>query len=159
MVQFAGTYKRTKEEHYEDFLNALGLNFFLRKAATISTPVMEITETSPGKWRIKTMTTLKTIEVNFKLGEPFDETFVDGREVTTTISQEGDSRYCVCASNSHHCQDCFNKMTSKHRWITVQKEKKVGGTDLTIVRDFTDEGINVEMKCKDVVSKQFFARQ
>ncbi len=92
MVKFAGTYKRTKEEGYEDFLNALGLSFLLRKAATVSTPVMEITETSPGKWRIKTMTTLKNIEVNFKHGEAFDEKFIDGRDVTTTITQEGDSR-------------------------------------------------------------------
>ena len=49
MVQFAGKYKRTKEEKYDDFLAKLGLNYLTRKAATASTPTMEITETSPGK--------------------------------------------------------------------------------------------------------------
>jgi len=48
MVNFEGTYKRTKEEQYEAFLSKLGLSFLLRKAATISTPTMEIKETEPG---------------------------------------------------------------------------------------------------------------
>ena len=93
MAKFAGTYKRTREERYEDFLNKLGLNFLLRKAATVSTPVMEISETSPGKWRIKTSTTLKTMEINFQLGVPFDEKTIDGRDATTTVTQEGEARY------------------------------------------------------------------
>ncbi len=136
MVSFAGTYKRTKEEKYEEFLNKLGLNFLLRKAATVSTPVMEITETSPGKWRIKTSTTLKTLEINFKHGEPFDEKSLDGRDVTTTVTQEGETR-----------------------WVTVQKDKKPGGIDVKVIRDFTDKGIDVQMICGDVVSVQFYERQ
>ncbi len=41
----------------------------------------------------------------------------------------------------------------------MQKDKKPGGTDITVVRDFTDEGINVEMTCKGVGSKQYYTRQ
>ena len=48
MTQFAGKYLRTKEEKYDDFLYALGLNFFLRKAATVSVPSMEITDLGNG---------------------------------------------------------------------------------------------------------------
>ena len=38
----------------------------LRKAATVSTPVMEITE-ADGTWNIKTSTMLKTMELKFKV--------------------------------------------------------------------------------------------
>ena len=48
MVQFAGKYKRTQEEKYEDFLSKLGVGFMMRKAATASTPSMEITDVGGG---------------------------------------------------------------------------------------------------------------
>ena len=44
----------------------LDVNFLLRKAATVSTPVMEVTEEG-GVWTIKTSTTLKTMELKFKV--------------------------------------------------------------------------------------------
>ena len=44
----------------------LDVNFLLRKAATASTPVMEVTEDG-GNWTIKTSTTLKNMELKFKV--------------------------------------------------------------------------------------------
>ena len=41
-ANFVGKYQRTSAEKYEEFLTALGVNFLLRKAATVSTPVMEV---------------------------------------------------------------------------------------------------------------------
>ena len=49
-------------------IKALEVNFLLRKAATVSTPHMEITETD-GNWSIKTSTTLKTMELKFKVSD------------------------------------------------------------------------------------------
>jgi hypothetical protein len=48
---------------------ALDVNFLLRKAATVSTPVMEVTEEG-GVWSIKTSTTLKSMELKFKVRIP-----------------------------------------------------------------------------------------
>ena len=59
----------------------------LRKAATASTPVTEITEAG-GEWTVKTSTTLKTMELKFKLGEEFDEKTPDGRDVKAKVSFE-----------------------------------------------------------------------
>ena len=87
MDAFKGKYERTSEDKYEDFLEALGVNFFLRKAATVSTPQMEITQ-DKDTWNIKTSTTLKTMELKFKLNEEFDETTPDGREVRTLVTFE-----------------------------------------------------------------------
>merc|ERR1712066_979836 len=74
-------------EQYDEFLKALDVSFLLRKAATVSTPVMEVSEEG-GVWTIKTSTTLKTMELKFKLGEEFDETTPDGREVTAKVTLE-----------------------------------------------------------------------
>merc|ERR1711892_753943 len=89
MDAFKGKYERTSADKYEELLKELDVNFLLRKAATVSTPVMDVSEEG-GVWTIKTSTTLKTMELKFKgdwyllpgkLGEPFDETTPDGREV------------------------------------------------------------------------------
>ena len=43
MVDIAkGKFERTDAQNYDDFLKALDVNFLLRKAATASTPVMEV---------------------------------------------------------------------------------------------------------------------
>merc|ERR1711902_410647 len=94
MDSFKGKFERTSAEKYEEFLKALDVNFLLRKAATVSTPVMEVSEEG-GVWTIKTSTTLKSMELKFKVGEEFDETTADGREVTALVTHEGDKFICV----------------------------------------------------------------
>merc|ERR1712098_392846 len=82
-----GKFERTSADQYDEFLKALDVSFLLRKAATVSTPVMEISEDA-GTWTIKTSTTLKTMELKFKLDEEFDETTPDGREVSAKVTLE-----------------------------------------------------------------------
>ena len=66
MEAFKGKYERTSAENYEEFLKALDVSYLLRKAATVSTPIVEITE-SNGVWSIKSSTTLKSMELKFKV--------------------------------------------------------------------------------------------
>merc|ERR1712088_1248186 len=82
MEAFKGTYERTSAENYEEMLKILDVNMLLRKAACASTPKMEVSEDG-GVWTIKTM------DLKFKLGEQFDETTPDGREVTAVVNLEG----------------------------------------------------------------------
>lgn len=65
----------------------------------------------------------------------FDEETTDGRKCKTTVTKDGD-----------------NKM------ITSQKAIKDGQKNVTVIREFTDKGINVQMICEDVTSVQFFER-
>merc|ERR1711915_169720 len=88
MEAFKGKFERTSADKYEDLLKELDVHFLLRKAATASTPVVEISEEG-GVWNIKQSTTLKTMELKFKLGEEFDETTPDGRDVTAVVNLEG----------------------------------------------------------------------
>jgi len=106
----------------------------MRKAALASTPTMTITQTG-DKWKMVTATTLKSIVLEFTLGVPFDEDTTDGRKSKTTVTMEGD-----------------NKL------ITSQKAQKSGQKDVTVIREFSDKGIAVQMICEDVTSVQFFER-
>merc|ERR1711892_825339 len=94
MEAFKGKYERTSAENYDEMLKVLDVNFLLRKAATASTPVLEVTEDG-GNWTIKTSTTLKNMELKFKLGEPFDESTPDGRDVVATVTCEDGKIVCV----------------------------------------------------------------
>ena len=71
----------------------------LRKAATASTPVTEISEAG-GEWTVKTSTTLKTMELKFKLGEEFDEKTPDGRDVKAKVAFEDGKIFTVQKAKS-----------------------------------------------------------
>merc|ERR1711881_217567 len=136
MDAFKGKYERTSADKYEELLKELDVNFLLRKAATVSTPVMEVTEDG-GVWTIKTSTTLKTMELKFKLGEEFDETTPDGRDVTAVVNLEGG------------------------KIVTVQKAKKEGQKSTKSVREMNgaDELIyTMTIDGHDMVCVQKFKR-
>merc|ERR1712119_144984 len=136
MDAFKGKYERTSADKYEEMLKELDVNFLLRKAATVSTPVCEITEDG-GVWTIKTSTTLKTMELKFKLGEEFDETTPDGRQVTATVT----------------CED--------GKIISVQKAKKEGEKSTKSVREMNgaDEMVyTMTIDGSDIVCVQKFKR-
>jgi len=135
MVQMEGSFVRTEEKDYDKFLSAVGVGYLFRKAATASTPTMTISK-SGDNWKIETSTTLKSMAINFKLGEEFDDKTPDGREVKCTVTMEGD-----------------NKL------ITVQVPKDPKGKKIEVTRTFTDDGIAVIYKCDNVTSQQFFKRQ
>jgi len=66
MDSFIGKYERVSADKYDDFLKTLDVNFLLRKAATASTPVMEVSREG-DVWNIKTSTTLKSMELKFEV--------------------------------------------------------------------------------------------
>ena len=117
--KYLGKYDRVSAEKYDEFLAELGVNFMLRKAATASSPVFEVSLKRPASdtwslsvslmsifsissfqvtydkdsetWLFKTSTILKSMELKFKLGEEFDEKAPDGRDVRAVVTKEGDS--------------------------------------------------------------------
>ncbi|PNI32756.1 CRABP1 isoform 3, partial [Pan troglodytes] len=65
----------------DELLKALGVNAMLRKVAVAaaSKPHVEIRQDG-DQFYIKTSTTVRTTEINFKVGEGFEEETVDGRK-------------------------------------------------------------------------------
>ena len=147
----SGTFTQTSTEGHEDVLKALNVGFMLRQAALASTPVMIISE-NDGKWNITTKTSMKSMEISFKLGEEFEEETADGRKCKTIVTLES------------------NKM------ITYQKAMKTGQKDVVVVsfnynhlyydpisfyfqvREFDASGIDYTVTVEGVMSKQRFQR-
>merc|ERR1711934_745046 len=136
MEAFKGTYERTSADNYEEMLKILDVDMLLRKAACASTPKMAVSEAG-DVWTIKTSTTLKTMELKFKLGEQFEETTPDGRQVTAVVNLDGG------------------------KIVTVQKAKKDGEKSTKSVREMNgaDEMIyTMTIDGSDLVCVQKFKR-
>merc|ERR1711981_1276989 len=136
--KYLGKYDRTSADKYEEFLSELGVSWPLRKAATASSPVFEVTyDAGSETWLFKTSTMLKSMELKFKLGEEFDEKSPDGRDVTAKVTKEGDS------------------------FISIQNAKKAGEKSTKIVREFKGDEVIVtsEVIGSSVVCTQVFKKQ
>uniref|UniRef100_A0A4W5KVJ5 Cellular retinoic acid binding protein 1 n=1 Tax=Hucho hucho TaxID=62062 RepID=A0A4W5KVJ5_9TELE len=81
MTNFAGTWKMRSSENFDELLKALGVNAMLRKVAgaAASKPHVEIRQNGE-QFYIKTSTTVRTTEINFLIGQEFNEETVDGRK-------------------------------------------------------------------------------
>merc|ERR1711862_38545 len=136
--KYLGKYDRVSADKYDEFLKELGVNMLLRKAATASSPVFEVTyDTDSETWSFKTSTMLKSMELKFKLDEEFDEKSPDGRDVKAKVTKEGDS------------------------FISIQNAVKEGEKSTRIVREFKgDEVIQTStiFGC-DLICTQVFKKQ
>merc|ERR1739848_388271 len=135
MEALKGQWVRDSADNYDKLLKELAVNRLLRKAAEASTPVMEITEES-SEWTIKSSTTLKTVELKFKLGEKFEETTPDGREVESVSKVEND------------------------KLVIKQTAKKAGQKSTTSVRELDGDCLKytITVEGSDVVCVQMFSR-
>nr|XP_003228451.1 PREDICTED: cellular retinoic acid-binding protein 2 isoform X2 [Anolis carolinensis] len=95
-TNFSGHWKMKSSENFEELLKALGVNVMLRKiaVAAASKPAVEIKQDGESFY-IKTSTTVRTTEINFKIGEEFEEQTVDGRPCKSLARWESDNKM-VC---------------------------------------------------------------
>ncbi|CAJ1049268.1 cellular retinoic acid-binding protein 1 [Xyrichtys novacula] len=96
MPNFEGTWKMKSSENFEELLKALGVNPMLRKVAVAaaSKPHVEIKQNGEHFY-IKTWTTIRTTEINFLIGEEFNEETVDGRKCKSLATWENENKiYC-----------------------------------------------------------------
>ena len=101
MEKIIGKFKRISIENFDEFLKALGVNVIFRKVATASVPTMEVSKAG-DTWSIRTWTTLRAMELTFRLGEPFDEISPDGRPVTSVVTLEGNKFICIQTAKKVH---------------------------------------------------------
>merc|ERR1712212_16072 len=129
MSHVEGYYDLETSENFEEFMKALGVGMVMRKLANNAKPAVEFRKDGEN-YSFKTISSVKTTELKFKLDTPFDDTSMDGREVTTTFNLDG------------------NKLTM------TQKGKK--GVDATYVREFTENGLTLTATCNGVTSKRTY---
>lgn len=105
-------------------MRKLGVNFFLIQIGNLVSPTVELRKLPNDKYELLTESTFRNTDITFKLGEEFDEETVDGRNVKSVMTLEG------------------NKLTQKQ-----------GGTpSSTIVREFGENEMVAKMSVYDVTA-------
>eukprot|EP00064_Thunnus_orientalis_P020691 superscaffoldBa00005830_g20836 len=79
---FVGTWNLKESEKFDEYMKELGVGFATRKVGNLTKPTT-IIAVDGDKVTVKTQSTIKNTELNFKLGEEFDETTADDRKVKT----------------------------------------------------------------------------
>lgn len=103
-------------------MKELGVGFFLRKIGNSVSPTVELQKLPDGKYKLITKSTFKDTEITFELGKSFDEETLDGRNVQSVITLDG------------------NKLI----------QNQGGDPPSTIIREFGDKEMIATMKVKDV---------
>ncbi|XP_059120763.1 cellular retinoic acid-binding protein 2 [Peromyscus eremicus] len=138
MPNFSGNWKIIQSENFEELLKALGVNVMLRKiaVAAASKPTVEIKQ-EDDSFYIKTSTTVRTTEINFKIGEEFEEQTVDGRPCKSLVKWESE-----------------NKMVCEQRLL------KGEGPKTSWTRELTNDGeLILTMTADDVVCTRVYVRE
>ena len=130
MGSFAGTYRLTKSDGYEEYLKAIGVGLATRKIGASQTPTVEVQENGDD-FKLKTITTFKTTDLAFKIGEEFVEETDDGRKFNTTVTRDGN---------------------------TLVQVQKLDTLTATITRIFSSEGLEAIFQTGDIVSKRSYKR-
>jgi len=95
---YSGTFHMVSQDNMDGYLEALDINFALRKIVCLLKPTKEIThDVASGSMKIRTLTTFKNFHMDFILGQEFTEDLgpVDGRKCQTTVDWEGDKLLCI----------------------------------------------------------------
>ncbi|XP_022351918.1 fatty acid-binding protein, heart isoform X1 [Enhydra lutris kenyoni] len=96
---FVGTWKLVDSKNFDDYMKSLalmliifplpsGVGFATRQVANMTKPTTVI-EMNGDTIILKTHSTFKNTEINFKLGVEFDETTADDRKVKSTVTLDG----------------------------------------------------------------------
>lgn len=121
-------YKNTESENFDEYMKALGVGFVLRKIGNSVSPTVELKKDG-DKYTLVTSSTFKNTEISFELGKEFDEETLDGRNVKSVITLEG------------------NKLI----------QKQGGEPPSTIIREFTEKDMVATMTVGNVTCTRKYA--
>ncbi|OXA43912.1 fatty acid-binding protein [Folsomia candida] len=99
MAKIIGTYKLEKNENLDAFYTAAGVPWIARKMMLVSSPTIDVTqeknENEEDVWLIKTVSFIRTINLSFKLDEPFEDVLPSGDVFETVARMEGDNKFIL----------------------------------------------------------------
>lgn len=116
-----GKWNLEKSENFDDYMKAIGVGMATRLIGNKLKPSQEIS-VSDGNWSIKTVSTFKSSELKFKIGEEFDETTPDGRAVKTTVVADGTT---LTATQSGDIPTTMSRQFTKDTFTMILKAKDV----------------------------------
>lgn len=128
-ADFVGKWNMESSENFDAYMKAVGVGTIMAKVGSTAKPTLHIS-IDGDTWTLKSETTFKTSKVEFKLGEEFDETTVDDRQMKTTFTLDG------------------NKL--------IQDQK--GAIPSTIIREVNGNKMVVTCKAGDVVATRHYVK-
>ncbi|KAK5904291.1 hypothetical protein CesoFtcFv8_005870 [Champsocephalus esox] len=95
-ADYNGRWEMVSNDKFEDILKAIDIDFATRKIASHLSQTKEIVQDG-DKFETKTLSTFRNYEVNFTIGEEFEEHTkgLDNRKVMTMVTRDGDKLVCV----------------------------------------------------------------
>ena len=130
-----GRYLMETSDNFDDFMKALGVGLIKRKLANSVIPINEIEIADNGIYTIRTVTTVRTSEISFKLNEPFTEDTIDGRKTQTVATRVGN----------------FLKLDQKG-------DKSRGEKDSLMTRDLVGNVITMELIVDNITCTRIYKR-
>nr|WPK49588.1 FABP1 [Cornechiniscus lobatus] len=127
-----GKFKLETSNNFDEYMKSIGVGLVTRKLGAAATPVVTVTKEGEGKYRIKTETSMKTTDIGFTVGQPFDEETLDGRQVKSVITQP-----------------------APNKLVQVQRKDDF---ESTITREFTQQGLQTTLVHKDVKATRQYVR-
>ncbi|CAG7828979.1 unnamed protein product [Allacma fusca] len=130
IMSISGKYEMVSSENFDEYLKAVGVGLVTRKLANNSKPTIEVTENG-DKYLFKTITTFKTIDLDFEVGKEFTEETADGRKAQTTITRNGN---------------------------VFTQTQKIDKLNATITRTFSDNTLTAVFQAGDVTSTRVYKK-
>ncbi|NXO52787.1 FABPI protein, partial [Aramus guarauna] len=87
-MAFNGTWKIERNENYEKFMEAMGVNMVKRKLGAHDNLKLTIQQDG-NKFTVKESSNFRTIDIEFTLGANFEYSLADGTELTGSWNAEG----------------------------------------------------------------------
>lgn len=116
-------YEMYESKDFNEYMKELGVGYFTRAIGNSVTPTVELRKNG-NKYELHTTSTFKNSIINFELGKEFDEETLDGRNVKSVVTLEG------------------NKLI----------QKQGGSPKSEIIREFGDKEMVATMKVNNVVA-------
>ncbi|KAL6467753.1 hypothetical protein MHYP_G00234300 [Metynnis hypsauchen] len=95
-ADYNGRWEMVSNENFEELMKSLDIDFATRKIAAHLSQTKVIVQNG-DKFETKTLSTFRNYEVNFTVGEEFEEHTkgLDNRVVKTLVQWDGDKLVCV----------------------------------------------------------------
>ncbi|XP_056597410.1 fatty acid-binding protein, heart [Triplophysa dalaica] len=127
---FVGTWNLKDSKNFDEYMKAIGVGFATRQVGSMTKPTT-IISMDADIITLKTVSTFKSTEINFKLGVEFDETTADDRKVKSKLTLDGE------------------KLVHVQKW-----EDK----ETTLVREISGNNLTLTLTMGDIVSTRHYVK-
>jgi len=165
-----GVYDYGRSTNFEAYLQELGVSYILRRLAGLASPTVTITRNQqtpcqveegssvtqpcPKEWTVRTTTLFKSHEVSFNLGEPVNDTTMDGRNVEMTVKDTTPS-----GGDPQGTPPVWTETQVSLDWNFNRLSPQDGGKTTQLIRTFLADKMTVDLSCGQVQASSVFHRR